>query len=193
MEKTIDLAELQELKIQFGVLTEKLEKQQIINESLIKESMKRKVSYVERYYRLMGIMYVILSLALGSILLALHAHWAIISFVLIAMVIEMMMYYKGYRRLNPEELMVMGYIDAVERVSIFRKQYQLVTKIMIVPAIVAFVLCIMVFSGFVWDWGTIVYYSVFVAIALIWEITRKRKLFSRLDSVLKQIKELRDE
>ena len=43
MEKTIDFAELEELKIQFNLLNEKLEKQQIINENLIKESMKKKI------------------------------------------------------------------------------------------------------------------------------------------------------
>ena len=49
MEKTIDFAELQELREQFNILSEKLEKQIIINETLIKESMKKKLSYVEKY------------------------------------------------------------------------------------------------------------------------------------------------
>ena len=52
MEKTIDFAELEELKTQFNLLNEKLEKQQIINENLIKESMTRKISYVERFHKM---------------------------------------------------------------------------------------------------------------------------------------------
>ena len=52
MEMNNDFAELQELKEQFNILSEKLEKQTIINETLIKESMKKKLSYVERTYKM---------------------------------------------------------------------------------------------------------------------------------------------
>ena len=44
--------ELQELSEQFNLISEKLEKQTIINEILIKESMKKNVSYVEKTYKL---------------------------------------------------------------------------------------------------------------------------------------------
>ena len=43
-----DMKELQELREQFSIINEKLEKQAIINEALIKESMKENVSYVMR-------------------------------------------------------------------------------------------------------------------------------------------------
>ena len=47
----IDFAELQELKHQFSLLDEKLEKQRIVNEEIIKESMKEKLSYIEKWYQ----------------------------------------------------------------------------------------------------------------------------------------------
>ena len=59
MEKTMDFAELEELKAQFNILNEKLEKQTIINEKLIKESMKQKLSYVDRTYKMYKIAIVI--------------------------------------------------------------------------------------------------------------------------------------
>ena len=48
MTQVIEMGELQELKEQFILLNEKLEKQKIINETLIKESMTQKISYVEK-------------------------------------------------------------------------------------------------------------------------------------------------
>ena len=49
-QQNLDFAELQELKNQFSLLNEKLEKQRIINEEMIQESMKEKLSYIERWY-----------------------------------------------------------------------------------------------------------------------------------------------
>lgn len=193
MDKTIDFIELQELKSQFDLLKEKLEKQQIINESLIQESMKQKISYVEKYYKLLFTMYAIVSPLMAIMLVCINVHWAFIVFIMLALVVELAMYYKGYRKLNPKELMVLGYIDAIERVSKFKKQYQLVSQIMFIPAIVFFIIFILAISGYEWHLGRIIYYSIFVMIALIWEIMRKRKLFSRLDGVLRQIKELRNQ
>lgn len=48
MTQVVDMVELQELKDQFNLINEKLEKQIVINETLIKESMRRKISYVEK-------------------------------------------------------------------------------------------------------------------------------------------------
>ena len=50
-QQNLDFAELQELKNQFSLLNEKLEKQRIIYEELIQESMKEKLSYIERWYQ----------------------------------------------------------------------------------------------------------------------------------------------
>ena len=50
-QQNLDFAELQELKEQFSLLDMKLEKQRIINEEMIQESMKEKLSYIEKWYR----------------------------------------------------------------------------------------------------------------------------------------------
>ena len=51
MTQVIEMGELQDVKEQFILLAEKLEKQKIINETLIKESMTQKISYVEKVQR----------------------------------------------------------------------------------------------------------------------------------------------
>lgn len=191
MSQLIEMGELQELKEQFILLTEKLEKQKIINETLIKESMRRKISYVEKKYKWYFIIATLMTPGILGILLLYKAHWAIVAFVLLALGIEMLLHYKGYRMLNPNELMVMGFVDASERVSRFKKFFNIVTWVMFVPALIIFIMFIGLMTDYTFHYGTIIYYGIFVLVALVWEFTRKRKMYSRLDEVLKQIKELR--
>lgn len=191
MDKTKDFDELQELKVQFNLMSEKLEKQAIINESLIKESMKRKISYVERFYKWYFVALVVVIPLLTAILLYKNAHWGLVVFTLAALLVESVLYFRGYRTLNSKELMVMGFVDAMERVSLFKKRFSLVTKIMMIPALIIFVMFIGLFTNYTFDVGYVIYYGLFILAALIWEYTRKKKMFAKLDTLLEQIKELR--
>ena len=181
MEKTIDFVELQELREQFNILSEKLEKQIIINETLIKESMKKKLSYVEKYYRWYFISYVLVAPAFAGILIYKNAHLGVIIFAMVLLLCEAMLYYWEYRKLNPKDFMAMRFVDAMEKVSQFKKRYNLVERVMLFPSIVLF------------DVGTIIYYLICIIIIYIGMFNSKKKMFSRLDAVLKQIKELRSE
>ena len=88
--------------------------------------------------------------------------------------------------------MDLGLVDAMERVSRFKKYYNVVTWVMVIPAFVIFILFIGLITNYTFHLGTMIYYGVFVSVAMILEFVRKRKLFARLDEVLKQIKELRE-
>ena len=193
MGKTIDFAELEELKIQFNLLNEKLEKQQIINENLIKESMRRKISYVERFHKIYFIVATLTIPVFIALLLLYKANWAIIAFAFTSLLVEIMLHYKAFRTLSPKELLDMNLINAIERVSRFKKRYKIMTWIMLIPALIISVMVIGVLTNYTFDVGHVIYYGLFVATAMIWELTRTRKLFSRLDGVLKQIKELKGE
>ena len=193
MEKTIDFAELQELREQFNILSEKLEKQIIINETLIKESMKKKLSYVEKYYRWYFISYVLVAPAFAGILIYKNAHLGVIIFAMVLLLCEAMLYYWEYRKLNPKDFMAMRFVDAMEKVSQFKKRYNLVERVMLFPSIVLFVLYVGLVSNYTFDVGTIIYYLICIIIIYIGMFNSKKKMFSRLDAVLKQIKELRSE
>ena len=183
MAQVIEIGELQELKEQFILLNEKLEKQKIINETLIKESMTQKISYVEKVKK----RYLMIAL-----LLLYKAHWALVLFVLVALGIEGFLHYRAYRILSPKELMDMGFVDAMERVSRFKRFSNSVTWVMAIPTLIMFVMFIGLVTNYTFHFGTIIYYSVFVSAAMIWEFVRKRKMYARLDEVLKQINELRE-
>ena len=192
MAQVIEIGELQELKEQFILLNEKLEKQKIINETLIKESMTQKISYVEKVQKRYFIITLLASPLMIALLLLYKAHWALVLFVLVALGIEGFLHYRAYRILSPKELMDMGFVDAMERVSRFKRFSNIVAWVMAIPALIMFVMFIGLVTNYTFHFGTIIYYSVFVSAAMIWEFVRKRKMYARLDEVLKQINELRE-
>ncbi|MBE6311371.1 MAG: hypothetical protein E7080_10015 [Bacteroidales bacterium] len=193
MEMNNDFAELQELKEQFNILNEKLEKQIIINETLIKESMKKKLSYVDRTYKMYKTAFVITTPLLIALLLLYKASMVLCIFVGLSLIVEMILYRKEYRKLNTKELMSLNHIEAVERVVTFKKNFKRNTIIMLIPGVILFVAFVGLVTGYKFEIGTVVLYLIFVLLALTYEFVRYKKMFSKLDSVLKQIEELRSE
>lgn len=193
MEESLEMKELQELREQFCLINEKLEKQVIINEALIKESMKKKLSYINRTYK-MYVWALVITTPLLIALLALHkASLGLWIFIVVALLVEFFLNSRLYRKLNTKDLMSLGHVEAVERVAVFKKNYKKITIAMLVPAMVLFVSFIGLVSDYRFDMGTVMYYSIFIVIALTYEFVRSKKMFLKLDSVLKQIKELRGE
>lgn len=193
MEESLEMKELQELREQFCLINEKLEKQVIINEALIKESMKKKLSYINRTYK-MYVWALVITTPLLIALLALHkASLGLWIFIVVALLVEFFLNSRLYRKLNTKDLMSLGHVEAVERVAVFKKNYKKITIAMLVPAMVLFVSFIGLVSDYRFDMGTVMYYSIFIVIALTYEFVRSKKMFKKLDSVLKQIKELRGE
>ena len=193
MEMNKDFAELQELKEQFNILNEKLEKQIIINETLIKESMKKKLSYVDRTYKMYKTALVITTPLLIALLLLYKASMVLCIFAGLSLIVEMILYRKEYRKLNTNELMSLNHIEAVERVVTFKKNFKRNSIVMLIPSVILFVAFVGLVTGYKFEIGTVVLYLIFVLLALTYEFVRNKKMFSKLDSVLKQIQELRGE
>ena len=193
MEKTIDFAELQELREQFNILSEKLEKQIIINETLIKESMKKKLSYVDRTYKMYKIALVITTPLLIALLFLYKASLVFCVFVVMLIIVEMILYRREFRKLNTKELMSLNHIEAVERVVTFKKNFKRNSIVMLIPGIILFIAFIGLVTDNKFEIGTVIFYAIFVLLALTYEFVRYKKMFSKLDAILMQIKELRSE
>ena len=193
MEKTMDFAELEELKAQFDILNEKLERQTIINETLIKESMKQKLSYVDRTYRMYRNAGLITTPIMLALLLLYKAPLAMCIFIVVSLIMEQILYRREFRKLDTKTLMSLGHIDAVERVAIFRKNFRRINTLMLIPGITIFILFVGLVTGYKFDAGTVLLYLIFVLITLTYEVVRQRKMFKNLDAVLKLIEELKSE
>lgn len=188
-----EFTELQELKEQFNLISVKLEQQVIINKTLIHESMTKKISYVDRTYKIYFILVIITTPIFIGLLFLHNAHWAMILFALLSLLAEGVLYHTAFNKLNSKELLILGFVDAMERVAKFKKQIKLTTCIMLIPAIALFIIFVGLTTNFNFDINTVIFYAIFVSAAFIWELFRTKKMFRQLDGILAQIKEIRGE
>ena len=191
--ESMDMKELQEIKEQFNYISEKLEKQTIINETLIKESMKEKLSYVDKTFKLYVYAGVIVTPILIALLILNNAPLVLWILITVSLIIEHILYRREFRKLDTKVLVNLGHVEAVERVTTFNKNFKKIGYVMFIPAICLAILFIGMVTDYKFDMGSVIYYLICIIIALGYEYVRQRKMFKKLDSVLKQIKELQGE
>ena len=78
MTQETNFAELQELKEQFALLSRKLDKQALINDNMLKETMTRNVSVIEREYKSRFQVVLITVPVLTIVFLIMEFHWGFI-------------------------------------------------------------------------------------------------------------------
>ena len=191
MSQLEEISELQELKEQFNLISEKLEQQVIINKTLIYESMTKKISYVDRTFKIYSILAIIATPIFLGLLLLHNAHWAVILFALLSLLTEGVLYYTAFHKLNSKDLLMLGFVDAMERVAKFKKRIKIITFVMLIPAIALFIIFVGLTTNFNFEINTVIFYAIFVSAAFIWELFRTKKMFRELEGILAQIKEIR--
>lgn len=190
MEKTIDFAELEELKIQFNLLNEKLEKQQIINENLIKESMKKKIIGVERWYRARFRVLITVPI-LMAIFASNDYHVGYITLLAIVALFEFVLNWKCYRTLNTNELPTMTITSATECVVKHKQMRALAKKILIAPWLMMVIWTIMIASGYSWNLPLISITIVMMILGSVWGHKLEKKNRRNLEDVLHMINKMR--
>ena len=196
-QQNLDFAELQELKNQFSLLNEKLEKQRIINEELIQESMKEKLSYIARWYMnqfykntiaapIVSIVFMILYLNNG------FGHWGFSVLILFIGILQYFLYRRCYNALDIKNLPYLNMTQAMENIIKHKQYHSLTNKILILPIIVLIVWTILIASEYTWNPKIIVLTVFMMGISISWGLSQMKKNQKRLESVLEQIKKLRE-
>ena len=194
-QQNLDFTELQELKNQFNLLNEKLEKQRIINEEMIQESMKEKLSYIEKWYQYRFCVSMIAA-PIASILFMVRyidagfGHWGFSLLILVIGLLEFFFNRKAYHALDIKNLPNMNMTQATENV-IKHKQYRAMTfKILLLPIIALIVWTIVIASGYTWNIKIISLTTFLMGLSISWGISQTTKTQKRLEAVLEQIKKL---
>ena len=155
-QQNLDFAELQELKEQFSLLDMKLEKQRIINEEMIQESMKEKLSYIERWYRnrfytcvvaapIVSIIFIVRNITEGV------GDWTFGFMILLVALVELYFDRKAYRVLDIKNLPNLNMTQATENVIKHKQLRSLANKVLLLPFIVVIVWTILVAGGYTWN------------------------------------------
>lgn len=194
MEKTMNFAELQELREQFKILNDKLEKQAIINDNLIQESIKNKLSYVDKQYRyrfISNILVVPVLMLFATIETRISIEFILFIgvFALLGLILDILC----YRKLFLPQKTMMDVVSAVENVTKFRKLRNITNRVMWILGAIAFVWAIGIISNFELDEVRLVTGSFWIIVTIYIEVRRNKKLNMTLDEILNKIKELRSE
>lgn len=188
---TDNFSELQELKHQFNLLNEKLEKQTIVNETIIKEVMLKKLSYIEKWYRMRFITFYLAVPILTVTFIIQNFHWGYIALVIVLATIEFFLNNKSYRILNPKELPNLSVIEASENIIKHKQWRILANKITLPLAFVMLVWTIMIATNYTWNLPIITVLCAIITINGIWGWNNAKANRKRLEEILEHIRQLR--
>ena len=196
-QQNLDFAELQELKEQFSLLDMKLEKQRIINEEMIQESMKEKLSYIERWYQYRLRVCTIAAPIVSFIFMARYinegfGHWGFSLLILLTGLIELYLDRKSYQALDIKNIPNLSMTEATENVTKHRHLIKQTNKILILPSIVLIVWAILIACNYSWNLPILAITIFMVGIAISWGLYLAKQNRKKLESVLEQIKKLRE-
>ena len=196
-QQNLDFTELQELKNQFNLLDMKLEKQRIINEEMIQESMKEKLSYIERWYQYRLRVCTIAAPIVSFIFMVRYinegfGHWGFSLLILLTGLIELYLDRKSYQALDIKNIPNLSMTEATENVTKHRHLIKQTNKILILPSIVLVVWAILIACNYSWNLSILAITIFMVGIAISWGLYLAKQNRKKLESVLEQIKKLRE-
>ena len=196
-QQNLDFTELQELKNQFNLLDMKLEKQRIINEEMIQESMKEKLSYIEKWYQYRLRVCTIAAPIVSFIFMVRYinegfGHWGFSLLILLTGLIELYLDRKSYQALDIKNIPNLSMTEATENVTKHRHLIKQTNKILILPSIVLIVWAILIACNYSWNLPILAITIFMVGIAISWGLYLAKQNRKKLESVLEQIKKLRE-
>lgn len=197
-QREMEFKELEELKQQFNLLDEKLEKQRIINEEIVGEAIKEKLSHIERWYRnrfkvslvsapIVGITFLIMYVGKGV------GYWGFGMFILAVGAFEYLLNRRCYKALDIKQLPSMSMTEAQERIVNHKRLRSFTDKVLALPYIALIAWTILVASGFAWNTIVIAVTVFAMALSVSLGYCQQKANKKRLDAVLKNIKSLRGE
>ena len=195
-QQIIDSAELQELKAQFNLLDMKLDKQRIINEEILRESMTRKLSRVEQWYQNRFRTSAIAAPIAGVVFLTQFAdqgfpYWGFCLLIIATGILEVILNRRAYKALNIGNLPSMSMTEATEHIARHKQLRMMANRILALPLIALIVWTILIASDFAWNLQVIAITVFAMGFTIALGITQQRANKKRLDEVLQQIEKLR--
>ena len=196
MTHEMDLTELQELRKQFNLIDEKLDKQRIINEELLRESMTSKLSRVEKWYQNRFRTSAIAAPIAGVVFLTQFAdqgfpYWGFCLLIIATGILEVILNRRAYKALDARHLPSMSMTEATEHVARHKQLRTEANRILALPLIALIVWTILIASDFAWNLQVIAITVFAMGFTIALGITQQRANKKRLDEVLQQIEKLR--
>ena len=159
--------------------------------------MKEKLSHIEKWYRNRFYTCVIAAPIVSMIFIVRNftegvGDWTFGLMILLVALIELYFDRKAYHALDIKNLSTLNMTQATENVIKHKQLRSLANKILILPFIVVIVWTILVAGGYTWNLKIIALTAFMMGISLFYGLQQMKKNHKRLESVLEQIKKLRE-
>lgn len=189
MEKNKDNIELEEMKAQFSFLGEKLKDQKIVNDSLLKQSMKNKLSEINRMV-ITSIVAAIFVLPFGSVAFisyGLSVEFVIATDVFVAFCVAATIYM--HRKLRADSLFDSDLVSASREIQLLKRNYIRWLPIGLTLVILWFVWLVIegISIGGEEMYAFMIGGSVGFVIGGFFGLRQHRKVLRRADEILKEI------
>ena len=159
--------------------------------------MKEKLSYIERWYRnrfytcvvaapIVSIIFIVRNITEGV------GDWTFGFMILLVALVELYFDRKAYRVLDIKNLPNLNMTQATENVIKHKQLRSLANKVLLLPFIVVIVWTILVAGGYTWNLKIISVTVFMMGLSLSYGFQQMKKNQKRLESVLEQIKKLRE-
>lgn len=192
----INSSDLQEIKEQFKLINNKLNKQSIINEEILHTSMTRKLSHIDKWYRLRFL--TMLATPIISIVFLAQfynngfVYWGFFLLIIMIGLLEFFLYRKAYRILDIKNLSALSMTQATENIAKHKHLQTLANKILALPMVLLVIWTVLIATRFTWNLPIIALTVFTLGISIALGLHRLKKNRERLDEVLEQIKKLRE-
>lgn len=197
-QREIEFKEFEELRRQFELLDEKLEKQRIISEDIVNGAINEKLSHVEKWYRNRFRVSTISAPVVSLVFFAMYVgrgveYWGFSLFILAVSVLEYFLNRRCYRALDIDRLPAMAMTEARERIVEHEKLRSFSDRVMVIPYIALIAWTILVASGFSWRIEVIAITTFAMGLSIVWGYCQQKANRKRLDGILKHIRSVRGE
>lgn len=193
MTQELNLSELQEFKEQFRLINGKLEKQRIVNEAILAESMNRNLSLLERSYRNRFSIPLIAAPVLTVVLSGLHYPWAFILLMDTIALLQLFLDWKSYKALDLKNLFSASLLEAGRRVALYKHHRAQAGRILSLPGIALMGWTALIACRYTWNLPILSLTAAAILIGVFREVAAERADKKALEEVLEKMKNLQEQ
>lgn len=189
-------SELESLRKQFGLLSVKLEKQRILSEEILIDSMKGKLSHIEKWYHNRFLISLVSAPIASVVFLFMYIgqgaeYWGFGLYILAVAALEYVLNRRSYKKLNVKDLASLSMTEATENIARHKQMRSQSNRIMVIPLIILIAWTILIASDFVWKPFVTILTISSLLLSIAWGIHQERANRKRLEEILGMIKNLR--
>ncbi len=184
------LMELEALKEQFGYINEKLDKQSLINEKMISETIRTKINRTEQWYKQRFYIYALCPVGLVSFI-NMGFHWGFIALFIAVSIAQLLLDLKCYKTLNPKELATLPMTKASENVAQHGYWRTIADKSIILPLIILAGWTVIIAADYSMNLPIITITAFTIVLGVIWGVKQQKTNMKKLDEAMEAIRGLK--